>query len=139
MYLPCQIQHTIDLTTWFYSVAPSLGKTSNICNLMSNLLAACYKHIANAFDCSLAHGYQKINNTTDVRGYGTKTYRRKATTGKDSLLTTQRQTVMDLMRKLLAVDVGEDPMALENSGPSARSGYTADQRRSRCLVVVVNR
>ena len=26
------------------------------------------------FDCSVAHGYQKFNNTTDMREYGTKTY-----------------------------------------------------------------
>ena len=105
---------------------------------MQNPFVACYKHIGNAFDCSLAHGYQKINNTTDVRGYGSKTYKRKATTGKDSLLTTQRQTVMRSHAESLAVGVAEDPMAMENSGPSVRSTYPVDLTRLKFFEVVLS-
>ena len=42
---------------------------------MQHPRVACYKNIVNAFDGSLAHGYHRINNTTDVLGHGTKTYK----------------------------------------------------------------
>ena len=53
-------------------------------------------------------------------GTWNKDLQKKATTGKDSLLTTQGQIVMRLDAESLAVGVAEHPMAMDNSGPSAR-------------------
>ena len=58
---------------------------------------------------------------------------------KGKLIVYERQTVMRLYAESFAVGVAEDPMAMDNSGPSARGAYTADQTRSRSFEVVVNR